>query len=173
MAQRLVTLSPRRHDSMRALLNTHVEESPLFDTRMWVGIVWHDSSICATWLIHICDMTHFMCAAWHNLTCDVTHPYVRHGSMRASLCLQYGWVMTHFMCAAWHNLTCDVTHPYVRHDSMRASLCLHVEAFLHVHLRWKCVTWLLHMWHVLTLGGLRSIDTMENLHSLTRACELE
>jgi len=49
--------------------------------------VWHDSFICVTWLIHVCDMT---------------HPYVWHDS---------------FICVTWLIYMCDLTHLYVWHDS--------------------------------------------------------
>jgi len=49
--------------------------------------VWHDSFICVTWLIHMCDMTHshvwhdsFIRVTWRIHTCDMTHPYVWHDS---------------------------------------------------------------------------------------------
>jgi len=36
--------------------------------------VWHDSFICVTWLIHMCDMTHSY--VWHDSFICVTHSYV-------------------------------------------------------------------------------------------------
>jgi len=36
--------------------------------------VWHDSFICATWLIHMCDMTH-SCVSWLMHMCDLTHSH--------------------------------------------------------------------------------------------------
>ena len=81
--------------------------------------VWHDTFICVTWLIHMCDMTHsyvwhdtFICVTWLIHICDMTHSYVWHDS---------------FICVTWHIHMCDMTHSYVWHD-----------AFI-------CVTWLIHM----------------------------
>jgi len=127
---------------MRALFNTHVEESPLFDTRMWVGIVWHYSSICATWLIHICDMTH--------------------------LCARRDTIWR----AIWLIHTCDMTHPYVRHDSSIRATWLYagLAPFTRGSILYMCIwggsAWrdsficdTIHMWCILTLCGLRSIHT--------------
>jgi len=43
----------------------------------------HDSLICVTWLIHMCDMTHsyvwhdsFICVTWFIHMCDMIHSYV-------------------------------------------------------------------------------------------------
>ena len=52
--------------------------------------VWHDSFICVTWLIHMCDMTPDICVTWLIHMCDVTHS-----------------------CVTWLTQTCDVTHSYV------------------------------------------------------------
>ena len=81
--------------------------------------VWHDSSMCVTWLIHVCDMTHpcvwhdsSMCVTWLIHVCDMTHPCVWHDSS---------------MCATWLIHACDMTHPCVRHDSsMRVTWLIHV-----------------------------------------------
>jgi len=49
--------------------------------------VWHDSFICGTWLIHMCDMTHtyvwhnsYICGTWLIHTCYMTHSYAGHDS---------------------------------------------------------------------------------------------
>jgi len=67
--------------------------------------VWHDSFICATWLIHMCDLTHsyvwhdsFICVTWLIHMCDMTHSYVRHDS---------------FICVTWLIHICDVTYSYM------------------------------------------------------------
>ena len=93
----------------------------------WLIHVWHDSFICVTWLIHVCDMTHsyvwhdsFICVTWLIHICDVTHSY------------------------AWHDsFTCDMTHSHVRYDSfICATSLIHVccDSFI-------CLTWPIHMWH--------------------------
>jgi len=57
--------------------------------RQWHLLVWHDSSICVTWLIHMCDMTLFICVTWLIHMCDMTYSYVWHDS---------------FMCVTWHGI---------------------------------------------------------------------
>jgi len=71
--------------------------------------VWHDSFICVTWLIHMCDMTHsyvwhdsFICVTWSIHMCDMTHSYVWHDP---------------FICVTWSIHMCDMTHSYVWHGS--------------------------------------------------------
>ena len=71
--------------------------------------MWHDSFICVTWLIHMCDITHsyvwhdsFICVTWLIHMCDITHAYVWHDS---------------FICVTWLIHMCDMTHSYVWHDS--------------------------------------------------------
>jgi len=103
--------------------------------------VWHDSCICVTWLIFVCDMTHsyvwhdsFRCVTWLIHMCDITHSYVWHDS---------------FICVATLMHTCDITHAYVWHDS-----CIHVTWLIHTcdmtdsyawHDAFLCVTWLRHV----------------------------
>jgi len=69
----------------------------------------HDSLVCETWLIHMCDMTHsyvwhdtFICETCLIHICDMTYSYVWHAS---------------FICVTWLNHMCDMTHSYVWHDS--------------------------------------------------------
>jgi len=71
--------------------------------------VWHDSFICVTWLIHMCDMTHsyvwhdsFICVVSLTYMCDMTHSYV--------------W-RDPFICVTWPIHMCGITHLYVWHDS--------------------------------------------------------
>jgi len=49
--------------------------------------VWHESSICVTWLMHMCNILHaherndsFICVTWRIHMCDMTHSYVWHDS---------------------------------------------------------------------------------------------
>jgi len=66
--------------------------------------VWHDSFICVTWLIHMCAMTHSY--AWHDSftrTCDMphSHTYVWHASF------------THVRVTCLiHTRTCDMPHSH-------------------------------------------------------------
>jgi len=97
----------------------------------------HDSFICVTWLIHMCDMTHpYVCDLTYAYVCDLTHVYL--------------WGMT---------------HPYVYHDSfifMRHDSFICVTWLIHIYEAWLihkgnmthlhvwpdlfvCVTWLIHM----------------------------
>jgi len=55
----------------------------------------HDSCVCATWLMRMCDMTHVyvrhdscICATWLMYMCDMTHVYVWHDS-----CVCATWLM--------------------------------------------------------------------------------
>jgi len=97
----------------------------MFVCAMTHPLVWHASSTCVTWLIHLCDMTlsnvsrdslmrvtwdrrphahvwHdlFTCVAW--LICDLTHSYVWHDS---------------FICVPWLSHTWDVLDPRVWYDT--------------------------------------------------------
>ena len=54
--------------------------------------MWHDSFICVTWLIHMCDM-------WRIPTCDMTHSYAGHDSFIH---------MSLMTC-----VSCDKTHSYM------------------------------------------------------------
>ena len=71
--------------------------------------VWHDSFICVTWLIHMCDMTHsyvwhdsFICVTWLIHMYDMTHSYAWRDS---------------FICVTWLIQMCDMTLSYVWHNS--------------------------------------------------------
>jgi len=95
----------------------------------------HDSFICATWLIHTCDMTHsyvrhdsFICLPSLIHMCDMTHSYVRHDS---------------FICVPWLIHMFAMTHSYVWHDSggsWMAQINVHIQGHLIVqislHFRW-------------------------------------
>ena len=59
--------------------------------RMTRSYVWHDSFICVTWLMHMCNSS--ICVTWLIHMCDMTHAYVR---------------LIHM---------CDMTHVYVWHDA--------------------------------------------------------
>jgi len=63
--------------------------------------VWHDSFICATWLIHVCDMPCVYVRRDSTCVTSVSKSCLRHDS---------------FIRATWLIHTCDMTHSYVRHD---------------------------------------------------------
>jgi len=115
--------------------------------------VWHDSSICVTRLIHMCDTTHPY--VWHDSSicvtrlihlCDTTHPYVWHAS---------------FICAME---TVDFIYVYMQHICMYIHTFKYVHVCIYIHIihlqsttscSWPdvhelhdssiCVTWLIHM----------------------------
>jgi len=120
--------------------------------------VWHDSFICVTGLIHMCDMTHscvwhdsFICVTWliHMRVmcmCDMIHSYV---------CPVYVYVWhDSFMCVTWLIRTCDVTHSGVWHDSTRMSLMKRSD-MLRRKLSCICMTWLIWMYDMTHLDVWR------------------
>ena len=93
-------------------------DSPLYVWHDSFMYVWRESSICETWLIHMCDMTHscvwhdsFICVTWLIHMCDMTHSCVWHAS---------------FVCETWLFHARDMTRSCVWHDSS------------------MCVSWLIH-----------------------------
>jgi len=104
--------------------------------------VWHDSFICVTWLIHMCDMTHsyvwhdsFICVTWLIHISDMTHPYGWHDS---------------FICATWpiadHQANGRVASRYIWHDSfISMAWLMHMRGVTRLHV-WHdsfiYVTWL-------------------------------
>jgi len=90
--------------------------------------VWHDSFICGTRLIHMCDMTHshvwhasFICVTWRVQTRDMTHSYVQHDS---------------FLHMTWLIRMCDMTHFYARYDSRTDLAVVQIVGGYQ-----PCVTW--------------------------------
>ena len=89
---------------------------------MTPSYVWHDSFMCVTWLINLCDMTHS--CVWHD---SFTHAWKSHKSNNASVQCCFAsrdWVMSHkcmshvtHMHETWmsHRDLCDMTqcHAYV------------------------------------------------------------
>jgi len=102
--------------------------------------VWHDSFICATRMIHVCNMIHKPLAVF------LRHVCVCHDS---------------FMCATWLTHVCDMNGSYLRHDSIsrrgivltgRVShwsyscfICVCVTWGIHMRGMTVCVTWGIHM----------------------------
>jgi len=89
--------------------------------------VWHDSFICATWIVHTC-------VAWFIHMCDMNHSYVWHEL---------------FICVPWLIHTWDVTRTYALHDPFtRVTWLIHMCAMTHSYV-WRdlfiCVTRLIHM----------------------------
>ena len=71
----------------------HTYEYHLYVCDITHAYLWHDSFLCVTWLIHMCDMSHM---------CDTTNSYVWHDSFTC---------MTRLICM------CDMTPSYLCHDS--------------------------------------------------------
>ena len=89
---------------------------------------WHDSFICVTLLVHMCEMIRL---PWLIHMCDVTHLCVDHVSTVTWLVST--WDVTH--SCVWLIHMCDMTRQYVRCDSL------------------ICVTWLIHMCDMTRLYG--------------------
>ena len=79
--------------------------------------VWHESSMCVTWLITVCDLTH-QCV-WHDSlmfvtrlinVCGRSFAVCGAGIFRLVSCMTW-------MCVAWLITAGDMTHHIVRHDS--------------------------------------------------------
>ena len=104
--------------------------------------VWHDSFLCVTWLIHICDTSFYSYVKYDSFTrmtclCDMTHWYVWHDSFICVTCLfSYLWHDT-FISETWLIHTCAMSHSHVWHDSDDATLRC-VSSLTRV-------TWLIHM----------------------------
>ena len=121
----------------------------------------HDSFICGTWIIHMCDKHLFMCVTWLIHMCDMTYSYhddagademgvsirsrMRSHSRRGIDFLTAAcWNvcdMTHshvwhdaFTCVTWRFHMCDMTHSYVRHDwIIRVTWLLHMHDMTVLH----------------------------------------
>jgi len=120
--------------------------SDTFICNMTRPYVWHDSSICETWLIHTLLLcTHVLHSSIHSFIhssmctsnlfiCDMTQTYVWQDWC---ICLAYEWVMSYISYATWLRPTCDRTDAYARHDSFTPFfLCTHVlhsciHSFIH------------------------------------------
>ena len=115
--------------------------------------VWHDSLICATCLIHVCDM-----AIWYDINCDtlfvwsrftLQHPTqtvtdVRRGdySTCVVVTLVWGyWILFWGILQPWHSHVRDITH----HSCDMIQLCVWYDWVMCVtwHDWAMCVTWLI------------------------------
>jgi len=107
---------------------------------------WICATICATWLIDMCDMTHwyvwrdwFLRATW---CIHTTHWYVRHESL---ICYTTHWYVRHnsFTCATWIIHMCNMTHTHI-----------HTHTYTHTN------TWRTHI-------GMQHEDEVETHHTFT------
>jgi len=89
--------------------------------------------MCATWLIHMCDMTH-------------SYGY----SLRYVGWLVHVWDMDSFICVTWLIYVCGMTHSYARDKTSRGFVhflcgithsCMWYYCFM-------CVTWLIHAYEM-------------------------
>jgi len=119
--------------------------------------VWHDSFICVTWLIHMCDMTHshvwhdsFIYVTWLIHMCDMTHSHVWHDSF-----IYDTYTCVHRVCAHEFVSMCTWVREYVHmsswvcaHENPRDPNYFHVCDTIHSyvwHDSFICVTWLNHI----------------------------
>jgi len=94
--------------------------------------VWHNSLVCATWLISSMCADE-ICVPWLIATCDMTH----------SMCVMTHWYHPHIWI--WH----DLYHPYVlwsvtlsKHDSHSYMWAMsHLNESREVHIAKSHVTW--------------------------------
>ena len=106
--------------------------------------VWHDSSICVTWLIHTCN--------WRIRICSMTRPCVR----AAWLIIRATWLF--HMRATWLIHMCDMTD-YTCDMTLSCMILSYVQrdSLVHVqHDSWICATWLIHTIGWRRCRGLRS-----------------
>jgi len=129
--------------------------------------VWHDSLICVTWMIYVCDMTH-SCGMTHSYECvclskwclpvrmcDMTHWYVWHESfMCVTWLIHVAWLIHMSVCAYQNDLflsvcvtwlihMCDMTHSYECVCPLECDMTHWL--FMCVTDSCACVTWLIHM----------------------------
>ena len=98
------------------------------------------ASMCVTWLIHMCDMTHshvwhdwFTCVTWLIHICDMTHSYVWHDA--------FTWV-------TWLIHMCDMKHSYIWHNSW----LIHVSDMTHSHTTVRHNTGLIHTYECVVMS---------------------
>jgi len=130
-------------------------------------------SVCETWLIHMCDMTHSN--VWHDsrlYICDMTYSNVR-----------CKWIFrtctSMSTCETWLIHMCNMTHSYVWHDSfIRVTRLIHMCDMTHSyvwHDSFIRVTRLIHMcdmthsyvWHDSFIRVTR-LTTLHSWHDLFR-----
>jgi len=157
--------------------------------------MWHDSCICLTWLIRMCETTdHAHDFRVRTSRCKVsvihTHTPLWHDSFICVTRLIHMCDMTHSY--EWRDFTYkrDMTHSYVWHDSfMRVKRLIHVCRCMYTttvcaHVDAKClrithtplwhdsftrVTWHIHMCHMIWLVNVtRLMHMFDMTHSYLR-----
>jgi hypothetical protein len=102
---------------------------------MPASCVWHDSPICVSWRIHMCDTTHSY--LWHDMSCAWHDSCIR---MRHDVwhvvCVTYATYVWHVVCVTWFvytnaswRVTCHVRDVCVIHVTCRVRdmIRLHVQ----------------------------------------------
>jgi len=112
--------------------------------------VWHDSSICVTWLIHKCGMTHPY--VWHDSYISVTWLWLIH---MCDICVislitcvyTYGWDMSHIWM--WHVTHMDLIHICSSEARRTCDICV-TSHITHVYTYgshpYVCKWGMLHVW---------------------------
>jgi len=114
----IMNYSYTTHSFIRLWLSVTSRSTP--NIRVPFACVWHDSLMCVTWLILVCDLT-------HSYVCDMKHWYMTH----SCICLWLRWrhaLLQTYVCLLH---VCDMTRSCVWHDSF-----LYVTWLTHM-----CVTW--------------------------------
>ena len=101
--------------------------------------MWHDSFVCAPWLIHMCVINHsYVCH--DSFTCVTWLMHTRHDSYAPCvvccicLCTLFACVMTHWY-VTWLIRMCAMTHSYVCRDSLT-----------HTHRAWSAAFACVPLW---------------------------
>jgi len=87
-------MTPHRRDSFMCVTCLSALYKCVWLIHIFKTHVRHDSFVCTTWLIYMCDMTHssvwhdsFICVTWLIHLCDMTHSYARHDWFICKTCL--------------------------------------------------------------------------------------
>jgi len=101
--------------------------------------VWHDSFICVTWLIHMCDMTHSY--VWHDsficVTCVTWLIHVCKTRLIQMWCVCACVRVCAGVCMCVCMCMCACAHGF---------MCMCVCIYEYVYVRVCMYTWILHMW---------------------------
>jgi len=128
--------------------------------------VWHDSFICVTWLIHMCDMTHSY--VWHDSFIRVTYgapaKILKKSALWFNTLYRMAWIwlfekscdphahapqkscdIFRAICAAAHSCVAEFTRIILR-SLLIVATPYHIWKSCDVQRIWRamCVTWLIH-----------------------------
>jgi len=136
---------------------------------MTPSYVWHDTFMCVTWLIHICDMTHSY--LWHDsFICVTWRIHVWHDSSETYPLWQKPthdpWYLNSRV--TWLIHVCDMTHqrPPLYYDSQRTTLNIWIYV---LHDAFMCVTRLIRDLPSTTIANARTL-TSEFMCDMTHSC---